>query len=559
MLFRPRHLNTQLVLIVSIILIVTATISGWLSGRRQTNMLTESMREHALSLTRSIGESCAHYLVLHEYAGLESLLMASLRGAHILRLQVAEPDGLLVGDVENGSVKRSLLLQGIQRIEPPADLTVSSEFVQGTLVVWQPITAGPYLGWLKATYDLSSIRAAQVEAWKNTLLLTLCWVAGSAGLLILVLRPLVRTIGRLTDFARRLDELKGEEINVGLPVREIVDLAASLNGASRRIYQSEQQLIEDRERLRLSYEYIQQLFAAANVMIVGLDEAGQVRLFNRAAERITGYGEDELRGVDWFEAILPDERYTEVWRKLIEQRCGKEEMPTLFEQPLRGKEGEKRFIAWQGSPIQAGKEIAAIAFGIDCTERVRAEEEILRLNERFALASSAAGLGVWDWDIRKNELVWDDQMYALHGTQKEDFAGAYEAWLQMVHPEDRARCDAVSERARRGEGGYDTEFRVVWADGSIHHLRACGQVIRDEDGTPLRMTGVNYDITVRKQAEEALYALNETLEQRVAERTAQLQEKNVELEQLNKLFVGRELRMAELKEKIRQMEGDGHE
>jgi PAS domain S-box-containing protein len=129
-------------------------------------------------------------------------------------------------------------------------------------------------------------------------------------------------------------------------------------------------------------------------------------------------------------------------------------------------------------------------------------EELKLMNERFLLATSAAHLGVWDWDIQKNELDWDDGMYALYGIKNDDFAGAYEAWLNGLHPDDRIISDEISKLAQRGEREYDTEFRVVWPDGSIHYLKAYGQIIRDSEGTPLRMTGINFDITERKLAEK---------------------------------------------------------
>jgi two-component system, cell cycle sensor histidine kinase and response regulator CckA len=132
-------------------------------------------------------------------------------------------------------------------------------------------------------------------------------------------------------------------------------------------------------------------------------------------------------------------------------------------------------------------------------------------NERFSLAARAARLGVWDWNIRKNELVWDDGMYELYGIKREDFAGAYEAWLEGVHPDDRADSDEFSKVARSGERDYDTEFRVVWPDGSIHYLKAYGHIVRDSDGRPLRMTGINYDITDRKRAERELQKSNDLL------------------------------------------------
>jgi PAS domain S-box-containing protein len=167
---------------------------------------------------------------------------------------------------------------------------------------------------------------------------------------------------------------------------------------------------------------------------------------------------------------------------------------------------EPRRVEHHFSPMRtaAGEVHGATVYERDITERKQADENLRQMNERFILASRAANFGVWDWDIQKNHLAWDEQMYELYGVKKEDFSGAYEAWLNGLHPDDVARSNLESEQARRGEKEYDTEFRVMWPDGSIHHLKAYGQVIRDENGNALRMTGVNFDITERKQTEVAL-------------------------------------------------------
>ncbi|MDP3176251.1 MAG: transporter substrate-binding domain-containing protein, partial [Spirochaetaceae bacterium] len=200
-----------------------------------------------------------------------------------------------------------------------------------------------------------------------------------------------------------------------------------------------------------------------------------------------------------------------------------------------------------------------LAFGIKFLRariaRRRMDEDLQRLNARFSLAADAAGLGVWDWDLRKDELVWDDRMYALYGVKREDFGGAYDAWLKGVHPDDRARSDETSRRARSGDAEYDTEFRVVWPDGSVHVLKAYARITRDSEGRALRMTGANFDITELKRRGEELRSLNEGLEERVKIRTAELQESNLELDKMNKLFIGRELRMRELKIRIAELEG----
>jgi PAS domain S-box-containing protein len=180
--------------------------------------------------------------------------------------------------------------------------------------------------------------------------------------------------------------------------------------------------------------------------------------------------------------------------------------PAAFEEKTIEPDGRCRYWWNIKYPIrdESGNRYIA-GMGVDITPLKHAEDERAHLTERLHLATRAAGIGIWDWDIVKNELVWDDQMYALYGLRPGEFGGAYAAWLQGVHPADREASNAVSAAAVAGERAYDTEFRVRWPDGSVHWLKADGQVFRDAHGVPVRMAGVNYDITERKQAEQGLH------------------------------------------------------
>ena len=149
-------------------------------------------------------------------------------------------------------------------------------------------------------------------------------------------------------------------------------------------------------------------------------------------------------------------------------------------------------------------------YGHDITERKRAEEALKQANERLLLATVAGGVGIWDLEIVNNKLTRDDQMFRLYGITPDIFGGAYETWKMRVHPEDVEHCDAEVQMALRGEKEFDTEFRVVWPDGTIHTIRGLANVERDASGKDIRLIGTNYDITERKRAEQTIrHALEE--------------------------------------------------
>lgn len=153
---------------------------------------------------------------------------------------------------------------------------------------------------------------------------------------------------------------------------------------------------------------------------------------------------------------------------------------------------------------QTGGTLAIAAILRNITERKQAEEQLRHLSDRLSLAVTSGGIGIWDWDITRNQLLWDDRMYELYGLDRADFTNAYEAWLHAIHPEDQAEAEAVSLQARRGEREYNHEFRVIHPDGSIHFIQAYALIERNDKGEPQRMIGINFDVTAREQAEARL-------------------------------------------------------
>ena len=156
------------------------------------------------------------------------------------------------------------------------------------------------------------------------------------------------------------------------------------------------------------------------------------------------------------------------------------------------------------------------------------EVKLIATAERLRLATTTANIGIWDWDVVNDHLIWDETMYQIFGVAENEFKGAFEAWSSTVHPEDIDKAKEEVQNALNGQTKFDTEFRVVWPDKSIRYVTGNAIVLRDEvSGKALRMIGSNIDITERKRNEEQLLLINQKLENQ----TKELQRSNEELEQ----------------------------
>lgn len=139
----------------------------------------------------------------------------------------------------------------------------------------------------------------------------------------------------------------------------------------------------------------------------------------------------------------------------------------------------------------------------DITTAYQQRQEIVAIKNRFQLATSSGGVGVWELDLVSGSLTWSPEMYLLYGLLPSETTEVYELWTRHLHPEDKAKSEAELQGAIAGTGTFQPEFRVIWSDGSIHFIKAAAMVERDKDGKPLRMIGTNWDITGVKLAEQA--------------------------------------------------------
>ena len=128
----------------------------------------------------------------------------------------------------------------------------------------------------------------------------------------------------------------------------------------------------------------------------------------------------------------------------------------------------------------------------DISQQKQAEDKV---ENRLSLATHAAGIGIWDWNLQTMEMVWDDSMFELYHITREDFSNAVDAWEKSLHPEDRQRAEHEIQEALNNSKPFDTQFRIIWPNGEVRYIKATAKVFFDDKGVPLSMLGTNRDVT----------------------------------------------------------------
>ncbi len=288
---------------------------------------------------------------------------------------------------------------------------------------------------------------------------------------------------------------------------------------STRVIQCNIRDISDRKRVeetrKAASQYARSLIEASLDPLVTISASGIITDVNLATENVTGTSRAKLIGSDFADYFTDPEQAHEVYRRVFS-----EGFVTDYPLAIRHVSGNITDVLYNASIYRddCGKVLGVLAAARDITERKRIENELRQSKEWLEAAASAGIVGLWSWDIPNDSLVWDRVMYRLYGIGPADFGGAYAGWVSAIHPDDKARTEVEIQSALRGEREYCPEFRVIWPDRSVHFIKAASHTSFDPQGKPLHMVGVNYDLTERKQVEQAL--LRESEKNRVLLRNA---------------------------------------
>ncbi len=299
------------------------------------------------------------------------------------------------------------------------------------------------------------------------------------------------------------------------------------------------------EALRKERDFISAVLTTAGALVIVLDPQGRIVRFNKACERLTGYAFVEVKDQYFWDLLLIPEEVEPVKAVFAELRSGL--FPNEYANYWVMKDGRRRLIMWSNTALlgQEGAVEYIIGTGIDVTERKKIEEALRDSEERYRRLTEAVTDYIYTVRIEERrpvETVHGAACEAVTGYRAEDFKANPHLWIEMIPEDGREPVERQVALILSGVKAEPVEHRIIRKDGAIRWVRNTPVPNLDSEGRLLSYDGLIQDITDRKQAQEALRKahseleeLNLELENRVRERTEELNQKNKQLVEAERL------------------------
>jgi PAS domain S-box-containing protein len=245
------------------------------------------------------------------------------------------------------------------------------------------------------------------------------------------------------------------------------------------------------EASRESEQRFRSLLECSPDFNVLLSRTGHILYVNRTVPELSP---EQIIGQNVSILFPPDE--------VERQRQGLEVLFTTGEGSTREVRLGDHWFLGRGVPVVRDGQIAeALYVAVDITTQKRTELALRAAESRLSLALEAGKIGTWEWIVATRQLIWDARQLELFGLAPNQFDGTVEGFLRLVHPDDRERLRAETERQAGSFSRSRNEFRVIRPDGSVRWLMGDGLAVYGDDGLPVSFCGINFDVTDRKQVE----------------------------------------------------------
>lgn len=235
----------------------------------------------------------------------------------------------------------------------------------------------------------------------------------------------------------------------------------------------------------------------APILLCLIGEKGDFEWVNDYWTENLGWTVESMAGRNMLEEFYPDQEQRKQAMTFLNEASGE-----WKDFAIKAKSGKVINTSWAFVRLSNGRQMG---IGTNIELRKKLEEDLLKSNEKLKLAIEAVQFGVWDWNLKSGELVWDKYMYTLFEIDKSDFSGDYDAFEKTLHAEDAIRVKAELAKIFEKQGTqFKSEFRVQTKAGKWKSISAAATCFYDEKGSIARLVGSNWDISQQKQSELTL-------------------------------------------------------
>ena len=256
--------------------------------------------------------------------------------------------------------------------------------------------------------------------------------------------------------------------------------------------------------LQNALEFKRNLLDTANVLIIGLDSSGHVSFCNRFAATLTGYSTDELLGRNWFDLMVPRDRFPQVYEEF--ERLLQGGLPRVFENPILTRNGIEHHISWSNSEIlDQGRVVGTLSFGIDITAERRAHEALTAAQQSYTEIVESAQDLIWACDLEGLLTYLNPASEEILGYRPDELIGLN---FTDLTPEDRLDPDREVFAQFLSEGKELLNYETVRLakNGKRVSMLINARAMHDGQGHLIGLQGTGKNITDRKEAEQKLRA-----------------------------------------------------
>jgi len=245
------------------------------------------------------------------------------------------------------------------------------------------------------------------------------------------------------------------------------------------------------------------LLDLAHDAIFAADVKDRITFWNRGAKDMYGWSAEDALGRMAYELLHT--RFPSSFEEIKATLQTQGEWEGELEHTTR--DGTTITVAsrWSVQRDESGAPISFLEINRDITQRKRAEEQLRNLTERLSLATHTASIGIWELDVRTDQVEWDNTTFAIFGIPRTVPLPREEA-RRHIHPEDVPRVQAASRRAVQRKTQESVQYRIIRPDGSVRYISTAEGPILDEHGNVVRLVGTAVDITERKEMEAQIEA-----------------------------------------------------